>query len=65
MLFTNTVVPFSERKGFTGSKKMLKVCPDVRPGSKEHYRPEQELRDVSMLSGVIRYGESESGVIYY
>ena len=46
-------IPFTESKGFTGSKKMLKVCPDVCPGSKEHYRPEHELRDVSMLSGVI------------
>ena len=41
----------------------LSVCLSVT-GSKEHCREGHELRDESMVSGVIRYGESESGISY-
>jgi hypothetical protein len=44
---------------------MLKVCLSVClcvTGSKEHYRPGHELREVLILSGVIRCGELESEV---
>ena len=41
----------------------LSVCLSVT-GSKEHCRQGHELRDEYMVSGVIRYGESESGVSY-
>jgi hypothetical protein len=41
----------------------LSVCLSVT-GSKEHCREGHELGDEYMVSGVIRYGESESGVSY-
>ena len=66
-VYLNTAELFPRLKG--GSYKIkvclfvcLFVCLSVT-GSKEHCREGHELRNVLKLSGVIRYGEFESGVI--